>query len=910
MGHICMKIRTSPYQISQDVKSPELLRINQKDFYGNLNESNLKPKIDNKQLGESEIFGYIEASAAEIDPHANKTAEDRNIIITALNNHFIFTSLSEEDKEIVAESMQLYIFSPGSIVFEQDRPSKSYYVVRSGNLEVIVKGRKVNKIHTGEGFGELALLHDNPRSATIRCTDRVTLWGIERQMFRKVIEEMNTQIYEQNREFLEKVNLLQPLSSKQKDSLAAYLVPHKYTVGQKIISEGETGQQLFIIKEGTVSVQQGSKEITRIKKGGYIGETALLNNTPRTATCIAMDSVKCVSLSRETLQRILHNQLQDVMEKNTIIEALNKSETLSFLNKEQKEKIVDGLHFKSYKGGDIVIPSGTLCKYKLYIIISGRLQWAKSSIPFADKASCVGDLYVTKSRADDSKYEDDLIAASNMKVGELTKYQFDLSIGGRYEEVMKENSATNILKKVYLFNSLDSNKMKELFSIIHIEKFNDGEVIVKQNSTNENIYIVKRGKVNIIKNGELLRTVTKHDYFGERGILFDNSSIYDCVSNGRATLWTIHKNDFLNLINEPMRKQLNKRIRIEDERVELNELVVIKQLGKGIFGKVYLVHPPDSIHFYALKAVSRHKIEKFAIQEHLLVRYIQLEKHILMQIDHPMIVKLVKTYKDPKRIYFLLEYVHGLELSVIMRHVGVLNNSDAHFYIGSLLLVLQYLHDRDIIYRDLKPDNIMIDTDGYIKLIDFGTAKQVQNRTFTLLGTPHYMAPEIIIGKGYNKNVDIWSLGICLYEFLCAKVPFGDDEDDPYKVYSEILDLKINFDSEYGSPSDFAQSLIRQLLRKHPETRSGGSIENIKKHDWFSGFDWESLATQAMVPPYTPDIGDVQGEAEDQSAVSIDHWDEILDQDSLESENNTPEVHDTELEEFKMSIPNDWDNGF
>ena len=193
-------------------------------------------------------------------------------------------------------------------------------------------------------------------------------------MFRRVIEEMNTKIYEQNREFLEKVTLLQPLNSSQKDSLAASLMPHKYTAGQKIISEGETGQQLFIIKEGTVSVQKGTKEITRKHKGDYFGEGALLNNAPRSATCVAIDTVKCVSLSRETLQKSLNYQLQDIIEKNTMIEAINKSESLNCLNKEQKELIAAGLHLKSYKGGDIVIPSGTPCKYKLYIIISGRLQ--------------------------------------------------------------------------------------------------------------------------------------------------------------------------------------------------------------------------------------------------------------------------------------------------------------------------------------------------------------------------------------------------------------------------------------------------------------------------------------------------------------------------------------------------------
>jgi len=174
---------------------------------------------------------------------------------------------------------------------------------------------------------------------------------------------------------------------------------------------------------------------------------------------------------------------------------------------------------------------------------------------------------------------------------------------------------------------------------------------------------------------------------------------------------------------------------------------------------------------------------------------------------------------------------------MILRHIGLLSNSDSQFYIASLVLVLQYLHERDIIYRDVKPDNVMVDSNGFIKLIDFGTAKQVQGRTYTLVGTYHYMSPEAIVGKGYNKNADLWSLGICLYEFLCGRVPFGEDEEDPYKIYEAILDMNLDYPSDIEGPSDSAKSLIGQLLSKLGEHRSGGSIENLKKHEWFAGFD-------------------------------------------------------------------------
>ncbi|CAG9331043.1 PKG_35 [Blepharisma stoltei] len=910
MGTGCTKLN---YKHLVEVSNPNL---QPNDRTNTPNNSRSLPQADyaksrttsfkkKKSMSKDKDFSsYIEASAAEIDPYATKTSEDKDMILTALNSHFIFTSLTEEDKEMVAESMQLYLFETGAIVFEQEMPARSYYVLRTGLLEVFVNGKSVNKIKPGEGFGELALLHDNPRSATVKCSAPSGLWGVERQTFRKVIEEMNTQIYEQNREFIEKVTLLQPLNPRQKDSLAASLVIYKYYSGQKIITEGETGQQLFIIKEGIVSVQRGSQEIARLHSGGYFGEMALLNNAPRSATCVAVDGpVKCLVLSRETLQKNLSNQLQDIIEKNTIMEAINKSETLSLLNKHQKELICKDIDHRVYKGGDVVIPQSTLCKLKLYIVISGRLQYARTSHTFADKGTCVGDQYITQVNPEDVKYEDDMIAASDMKVGELTKYKFEVSIGGKYEDVVKENAATNILRKVFLFKTLDSSQMKELFSIINTEKFSDGEVILQEKSQSQHIFIVKRGKVDIMRGDVIIRTVTKHDYFGERGILFESAASATCRANGNVTLWVINNNDFINILNENMRKQLLHRIRMEDERAELEDLAIIRQIGRGMFAKVYLVHPRDSKNLYALKVVERRVIEKFAIQEQLL-----LEKHILNLCDHPFIVKLIRTYKDYKRIYFLLEYVHGMQLSEILMKIGLFTNSDTQFYLGSLILALQYLHERDIIYRDLKPENIMINDTGFIKLIDFGTAKIIPSRTYTLVGTPHYMAPEVIVGKGYNKNADLWSLGVCMYECLCGRVPFGNEETDCYRVYEEVLEKEIDWPDDIDPVSETAKNFIEQLLSKYAESRAGGSIDNLKKHEWFTGYDWDNLINEAVIPPYTPNLGEKTEDLQN-NAGHVYMWDAPLDNES-EEEESLPDISDTELEAYKKSIPENWDEGF
>jgi cGMP-dependent protein kinase len=852
---------------------------------------------------------YVEAGTAFVVEDAEKNEDDRKAIIQALNNHFIFTSLTEEDKDMVVQAMQLYIFEPLDVVFEQHQKSKSFYVVRTGILEVIADNRRVNKIREGQGFGELALLHDNPRVATVKCLDKVQLWGVDRTTFRRVIEEMNTQIYELNRQFLDKVQLLENLSSFEKDTLAASLVTVKYNSGQKIITEGEPGHQLFIIKEGVVLCQRNGVDIVRFGVSQYFGETALLKNTPRTASCIAIEGqVKCGVLTRETLQKVLGDQLTVIIHRNTITSAMKNSAKLSLLSKDQMERIRDQLSQNKvfYKAGDVVIKLNASRYSMLYFILEGNLKYARTGSLFADKGTCVGADYVLMSRVGDEIYEDDIIAGAEMHIGEMTKYKFESTIEGKFEDVIKENAATNILRQVPLFQTLSINSMKSLFSIIKIMKFGPGEVIIQENIVGEAIYIVKRGKVDILVKGNVVRVVTKHDYFGERSAIFEGRTTATCVAQNKVTLWVIAKNLFAELgANIPLREKLERRMKLQDERVQLFELIVIRLLGRGMFGKVYLVKAPTTGSLYALKAIPRTKIEIFAIQEHLL-----LEKRILQQLDHPFVAKLVRTYKDSKRLYFLEEYVHGLELAAILRHVGLINNSDSQFYIASLCILLQYLHERDIIYRDLKPENIMVDTSGFIKLIDFGAAKTLQGRTFTLVGTPHYMAPEVIVGKGYNKSADLWSLGVCLYELVCGGVPFGEDEEDPYKIYEAILDMRLDYPPLVDQNTFLAKGFIEQLMSKSPEMRSSGGAEALKKHSWFEGFDWESLNSQTIVPPYTPDVGDMYEDIEEDQYMTYSRWDEMLDKYSEESEDSLPDIHDTELDEFKSTIPQDWDIGF
>mmetsp|Transcript_26109 Transcript_26109/g.22969 ORF Transcript_26109/g.22969 Transcript_26109/m.22969 type:complete len:164 (+) Transcript_26109:225-716(+) len=149
-------------------------------------------------------------------------------------------------------------------------------------------------------------------------------------------------------------------------------------------------------------------------------------------------------------------------------------------------------------------------------------------------------------------------------------------------------------------------------------------------------------------------------------------------------------------------------------------------------------------------------------------------------------------------VFFLTEFIRGLDLFDVIRELGLLSRYDSQFYVGSIILGIEYLHSRNIIYRDMKPENVMVDDKGFAKVIDMGTCKILKksgHRTFTIIGTPTYMAPEVLSGKGYTFSADFWSIGVCLYEFVCGYLPFGENTDDPYEIYSEILTKKLQFPS-------------------------------------------------------------------------------------------------------------------
>merc|ERR1712070_510272 len=230
------------------------------------------------------------------------------------------------------------------------------------------------------------------------------------------------------------------------------------------------------------------------------------------------------------------------------------------------------------------------------------------------------------------------------------------------------------------------------------------------------------------------------------------------------------------------------------------------------------------------------------------------ERKILMQLDHQFILKIHDAYQDDAQIYFVLELLLGGELFTHLRQKKSFAEKEAKFYAAQVLLAFQHIHKKKIAYRDLKPENLGLTTDGYCKIVDFGLAKVVDGKTWTLCGTPDYLAPEIILNEGHDKAVDYWALGVLIYEMVAGMPPFY--ADDPMEVYEKILSVKMMI------PQHFSKNLsdiVRKLLKLCQSKRLGngkGGCGAIAKHKWFSGFDFDGLLSYGLEAPITVKVKD------------------------------------------------------
>eukprot|EP00124_Ichthyophonus_hoferi_P002303 Ihof_evm6s151 gene=Ihof_evmTU6s151 len=348
--------------------------------------------------------------------------------------------------------------------------------------------------------------------------------------------------------------------------------------------------------------------------------------------------------------------------------------------------------------------------------------------------------------------------------------------------------------------------------VAYADSFDD--ILMDWNAVNEFLLpLTTRDAATIYKLPSVLADMVQKGAGGTRGYRKLSTSV--AIQNIRARFeQRIHNLDK----RDPSSQQLS------DNR--LLEYEIFRTLGTGSFGRVLLVKDKATQKYCALKIIKKAIIIKLKQVEHT-----ANEKNILSCVEHPFVVSMVTSFQDKRNLYFVLEYVSGGEMFSHIHRNRHFSYEVARFFAAQIVLVFEYLHNLDIVYRDLKPENLLIDRQGNVRVTDFGFAKRVTDKTWTLCGTPEYLAPEIILTKGYAHAVDWWALGILLFEMRCSHAPFVDPNQ--MEMYRKIVEGNLIFPLNFklDEREILAGFLSNDLTRRLGNMKRG--VADIKSHRYF-----------------------------------------------------------------------------
>ena len=776
-------------------------------------------------------------------------------MIKILKKLIIFQGVSQEILSIIASEMTLLSLPKDKTVYDLNDEGNFFYIIAKGKVSVNFQETETNVLTKWHTFGEISLFTDKKREEVITTKEDTELFIIDGESFRDIQKRNNEMVLKERYNFLNNIFLFECLDKISKYNVAQKMQKKEFPPNSKIITEGEKGDKLYIITEGSVSCRIGPKEIRRLSNNEYFGQNSILIDVKRSANIIALQKTTCYELSKYDLKEALTKDYIDVILFCFFKNAIDKNNNLkniileshlhgvfncfSIQQYSKHEHLYDQKNKKSIKSQN----------KKLVLLIEGSLFNKEKSL-IADRGKFLGEeLFndIDKGITDDIYANPDAITfeADIFDIAKIMK----IDLIKDKEKPLNILRAINKLKKIYLFRNLSDETLESIALGMKKQKFKPNEYIIEENTEGDLFYLIIKGRVRITVKGNYVRDLDSGDCLGENVLLTDNQlRTASAMALEKVLCYVLSKSEFQVILNDNNTKEyLMKKLALQDTEISLDSLNYIKFLGKGKFGTVSLVHNHKNI--YAIKAISRKSVER----EKILARYFVNERKIMLSLDHPFIVKMVKSMKNQHFCFLLIEYINGTNLDqYLTKRENKQNVYETQFYIGSILLMLDYLQKKFIAHRDIKPSNIMIDHNGYLKMIDFGTAKILTDYTSTIIGTPHYIAPEILQGRGYSLSCDFWSLGICMYEIFYGKYPFGNYANEVIEIYKEILKNNFMFPVE-NSKVENVNYFIKGLLNKKVNERTC-NVSSLKKKPFFEGFEFDKLNDFKLKAPYKPNF--------------------------------------------------------
>jgi len=764
-----------------------------------------------------------------------KTVDTRFVILEILKSHFLFCRMSDAELENVIDAMSDQYFEPGEVIIKQgEDEAQSFYVLLSGICEVEVNGKLVAYISKKSAFGELALMYNTPRAATIRARTSCECWMLGRDFFRKALISSSRIMLKKMRNFLSEIPLFRDsnYSEETLTLLARSLFKVQHGDGDYIIKQGDTGEEFFVLYEGTVRVtkltDEGREvELIKLHKGDVFGERALLKDDVRAANVISDGSTTCFVLRRAEFNAML-GDLRDRMTVLNHHRLWRSAQLFKSIHDLSLTKLEARSHrtFKLFMGQEL---RGDLGADSLYLVLEGVVQ--SSVLETFETGSVIGSLTSGMTFLGDGlkciSEEAHLVQINRKDVVELSA---------------ETHEAPGFVNDEDIINSLSGSRGAHDDDAMSVSSFNidtsvsgGSSLASSPTSRASPRQSQKRASRRVSVRGERGANIYGLDTLNEEIIVSDDEDA--------DNIFSLHSHEF------------------------------VGKIGAGSFATIYVISGHKSAgsldkDLFALKVVDKRKL---SVGMH---GYSDREAAVLKALSgFYFISNFYGVVESDRFVCLRLELLLGGDLfgylygpKAAMREkgpTGGLSLKSATAFAANIVVTLEYIHSNGYAYRDLKPENLLFDVNGYLILSEFGLSKKIpykdslgklHRRTYTLCGTPDYMAPEIVLTQGHDKSADLWAFGILLYEMLVGIPPFS--HSNKQKVFEHIVRADKYLVLPYKMDSH-AKSLIRGLLHPNPVLRTGtlqSGLRAVRSMPLFAdnGIDWDALEHCQSPTPYKP----------------------------------------------------------
>ncbi|OMJ84056.1 hypothetical protein SteCoe_14867 [Stentor coeruleus] len=758
------------------------------------------------------------------------------LIEGALKKHYLFSDIFDEDLDFIMNSLIFFSISAEEYVFKQGEIGSTFFIVESGKLEVIRNGIKKTVLQSGDYFGDMSLLTDFPRRASIKTLEYSELWGIGREAFRELIYRINKRSLSEIQAFISQLKTFSSLPDYQIKELANVSVQHRFKDNMRIICEGDEGVLLYIIKEGKAVAKFQGIEKFRLIAGEIFGEAEVFgDDNIRKYSVYSVGDTRVLSLSTHSINKILGENFREIIFKNQARNTLLSSKFTKHLSRDSINHIIEACEWKKLKPDDDALES-PIDKAKVYILCMGAL---KSEKAIYEDHKVIG--FIEKKR-DKTLVDITLSAITESMIGIISLIQIEVITKMHWHDLRRQLKNIHVLKKIEFLSVLSNSKLRYMSSVAKRQSFEKKEVIFRCGEAAKTIFVILSGKVKIYYHGKKLRVLGKYEIFGDN-CLQEKSRSVNAKAVRKSKCIVINDEDILDIMDNETRYKV-KKTKSFLSHFKLYELLLVKQVGKTEEKDAFLSFVNDIQCFFYVETIKKEKVTTKETFKQLLN-----EKNIAISIEHPQIIRLAKTFSDSLFIYIVYENFMVSDFS------GILNipliEEHAKFLAASLLSILEYLHEKNIIYREFNPITLSLGNNGYPFISNLRSAKVVKDRTKTRLEVNPYTAPEMIIAEGYNKSVNFWNLGVMIYQFLYNALPFDLNKiDSPFDMYNKILKGELIFpiDSKYIR----ANELINHLLKKDLGTRAG--LNDAKYSRWLDAIDWQRVKNLEYESPFKPQI--------------------------------------------------------